>query len=86
MGRCSQADGIIAFEHLVLAATNFGFGACWQGTYLGNLEEHAKVIKGALGIPGKMQIVALTPLGYPGEEPEARPKKPLEDLVHFEKF
>jgi len=52
----------------VLAVANFGLGACWQGTYLGNLEGHAKVIKGMLEIA----------------RAQAKPKKPLEDLVHFE--
>jgi len=39
-GRCSVSDGILAFEHIILAAVNFGLGSCWKGTYLGHLVEH----------------------------------------------
>ena len=86
MGRCSPSDGIIAFEHLILAAVNYGLGACWKGTYLGHLEEHAEAIKEALGVPEHMEVVAYTPLGYPNEDPEPRDKKSLAEMVHYEKF
>jgi len=85
-GRCAQSDGIIAFEHLILAAVDHGLGACWQGTYLGHLGEHEKVLKEALGIPDPLQVVAFTPLGYPAEDPAPRPKKPMDEMVHFEGY
>jgi len=76
-----QTDIAIAFEHLVLAATNVGLGTCWIGRW-GADEE----IKNALGIPMNMRVLAVTPLGYPAESPSPRPRKPLSHIVHYDKF
>jgi len=85
-GRCSVSDGILAFEHIILAAHNFGLGACWKGTYLGHLPEHAEKIKKPLNVPDHFEVVAYTPIGYPDECPELREKRPFSDMVRFEKF
>ena len=85
-GRWYVIDGSIAFEHIVLAATNFGLGTCWMGRFLENLGETDERIKGVLGIPGHMRVLAVTPLGYPDEEPEPRERKTLHEIVHYEKF
>lgn len=77
----SPTDIAIAFEHLVLAATNFGLGTCWIGRWGADDE-----IKKALGIPANMRVLAITPLGYPAESPTSRPRKPLSQIAHHEKF
>jgi nitroreductase len=85
-GRCSVSDGILAFEHIILAAHNFGLGACWKGTYLGYLPEHADTIKNALNVPNHFEVVAYTPIGYPDENPEPRIKKPFNEMIRYEKY
>jgi nitroreductase len=85
-GRCSVSDGIIAFEHVILAAHNFGLGACWKGTYLGHLPEHAEKIKRTLNVPAHFEVVAYTPIGYPDESPEPREKRPFNDMIRYEKY
>jgi nitroreductase len=85
-GRCSVSDGIIAFEHIVLAAHNFGLGACWKGTYLGHLPERAETIKEALNVPNHFECVAYTPIGYPDENPEPRQKRPFNEMIRYEKY
>jgi len=65
----------IAMEHLVLAATDQGLGTCWIGWFD---EQKAKA---ALGVPKDIRVVALTPLGYPDETPEARPRRSLDAMV-----
>ncbi|MFH0748650.1 MAG: nitroreductase family protein [Candidatus Bathyarchaeota archaeon] len=73
-------DFAIAFEHIILAATNLGLGTCWMG----RLEnESAKKI---LNIPENINVVAVTPLGYPDEKPEPKGRKTLSEIVHFETF
>ncbi len=67
----------IAMEHLVLAAAEQGLGTCWIGWFD---EEKARQ---ALHVPDHLRVGASTPLGYPDEEPEARPRKKLSDLVHY---
>jgi len=82
---CTEASGqtdiAIAFEHLVLAAANFGLGTCWIGRWGADDE-----IKRALGIPAHIKVLAVTPLGYPAESPTPRSRKPLSQIVHHEKF
>lgn len=79
--RWHTVDLAIAFEHLVLAATSFGLGTCWIGRL--GVDE---TIKEVLGIPAKMKVVALTPLGYPAQAPQPKTRKPFPEIVHYEKF
>jgi nitroreductase len=85
-GRWYVIDGSIAFEHIVLAATNFGLGTCWMGRFLENLGETDERIKRVLDIPEHMRVLAVTPLGFPAKEPEQRKIKTLHEIVHYEKF
>lgn len=78
-------DISIAFEHIVLAAANFGLGTCWQlGWDAKPGAEEA--MKGVLGVPKHVKIVAVTPLGYPADLPRPKDTKALSEIVHFEKF
>jgi nitroreductase len=74
------ADTAIAFEHLCLAAHALGLGTCWMGWY-----DEAR-IKSSLGIPAAIRIVGITPLGYPDQEPKARPRKELGEIAFFDEW
>jgi nitroreductase len=71
----------IAFEHIVLAATDLGLGTCWMGQTRRDAE-----VKELLGIPGKYKVVALTPLGVPNETPGPKERKDLDEIVSWERF
>lgn len=73
--RWHEKDVMIAMEHLILAATELGYGTCWIGAF--NEEE----VKRILGVPQQYRVVALTPVGVPAETPPARPRKALEDIA-----
>ncbi len=73
-------DLAIALEHIILAATAEGLGTCWIGAYQ---EEEVKRI---LQVPQDVKVIALTPLGYPAQQIEPRPRKPLSEIVSFDKF
>lgn len=73
-------DFAIAFEHIILAATNLGLGTCW----IGRLEH--ETIKKVLNIPDNITIIAVTPLGYPAEKPKPKARKTLSEMVHYERF
>ena len=74
------ADTAIAFTHLCLAAQAIGLGTCWMGWY-----DEAS-IKNALGIPGGLRVVGITPIGYPDQEPKPRPRKELCDITYFDEW
>lgn len=61
-----------AFQHLVM--TELGLGGCWMGNF------DADVAAAAVGLPEDMTVLVLTPLGYPAEEPDARPRRPFEEV------
>jgi len=71
----------IAFEHIVLAATNLGLGTCWMGQTRRDAE-----VKEILGIPDELRVIALTPLGEPDETPGPKDRRSLEEIVSWERF
>ncbi|MEO0136906.1 MAG: nitroreductase family protein [candidate division WOR-3 bacterium] len=73
-------DLAIAMDHIILAATNEGLGTCWIGAF----EE--KKVKEILGIPDDVRVVALTPIGYPAEEPKDRGRKEFHEVVAYERY
>jgi len=83
MGRYMKSwpvDVAIALEHLILQAAEDGLGTCWIGAF-----EETEV-KSILGVPEEAKVLALTPLGYPGERPGFRGRKSLDEIVSYEKF
>jgi nitroreductase len=83
MGRYSMlVDVAIAVDHLTLAARAEGLSTCWIGSF-----DNA-AIKDSLGVPEEVQVVALTPLGYPQGEPfkETKDRLPLSELVRKERW
>lgn len=83
MGRYMKSwpvDVTIALEHLILQAQEEGLGTCWIGSF----EE--REVKSLLAVPEHVRVLALTPLGYPGEIPESRGRKSLEEIVSYDSF
>ena len=73
-------DVAIAFDHLILTATDLGLGTCWIAAF------NVEAVRTVLGIPPEADPVILTPLGYPADAPGTKTRKPLSELVHFEKW
>lgn len=78
--RWSTIDTTIALQNMVIAAWVQGVGSCWIGDFQ---EEEAKKL---LGIPEDWKIVALVSFGYPTDQPRERQKKPLEEIIGYNKF
>ena len=77
----SDNDVGIAFEHIVLAATDLGLGTCWMGQTRRDAE-----VKELLKIPDKFKVIALTPLGVPDETPGPKERKGLDEIVSWERY
>jgi nitroreductase len=73
-------DVALAMQNLVLAAHSIGLGTVYIGAF------DAKKVATILGVPQGFCVVAMTPLGYPDEEPPARPRKELSEIVFYDKF
>ncbi|MBN2027719.1 MAG: nitroreductase family protein [Actinobacteria bacterium] len=70
----------ISFQQLVLEAWNQGLGTCWVGWM--NEDE----IRSILGVPENIRIVALTPLGYPAVYPDFPGRKPISEIVRYDRW
>lgn len=76
----STIDVTIALENMVIAAEAQGLGSCWVGDFKEN------EVKKLLGIPDDLKVICLVAFGYPAEKPSRRPKKSLEEIVHYNRF
>lgn len=75
-----SVDLAIALEHIILAATNEGLGTCWVGAY------DEKEVKRILNIPEDVKVIALTPIGFPDQISESKPRKPLSEIISSDKY
>jgi nitroreductase len=76
-----KIDAAIAMQSMVLAATAEGLGTCWVGAF------DEKAAKVALGIPADIRVVAMTPLGYGGEQKGyVTERKGSVEIVHRDRW
>lgn len=73
-------DVALALEHLILAATEKGLGTCWIGAF------KEKLVKDLLDVPDNVRVVAITPVGYPAVEGRTRGRKPISEIVCYDKY
>lgn len=73
-------DASITIEHIVLEAKSLGLGTCWVAWF--TQEE----IRPILNIPSDKYVVSIITVGYAAETPVPRPRKELEEIVHYENW
>jgi len=76
----ADVDAAIAIDHLVLKATDLGLGTCWVCNF------DVEMARKKLQIPEYIEPIALIPLGFTTSEAPLKSRKPLSELVHWEKF
>jgi nitroreductase len=70
----------LAGSQIMLQATALGLGTCW----IGGLDP--KALSGLLDVPPEWEIVGLLTVGFPAEDPPPSERRPLVDLVHYDRF
>ncbi len=78
-------DGCAATQNILLSAVSLGIGSCWVA---GDKKPYCSQIASLLGTPGSFKLVSLIALGYPLPEDSFKiaEKRPLKELIHWEKF
>ena len=76
----SEVDATIAMDHLILAAADLGLGTCWIAAF------NPAAARQVLGLPDNVEPIAFTPLGYPADEPREKRRKPLSQLLRYERW
>jgi nitroreductase len=73
-------DTGIAMQSLCLAAYSLGLGTVVVGMF-----DHKKAEK-ILGVPGDIEVVAMTPLGYPATEGSTPKRKDFSEFVSSDRY
>jgi len=73
-------DLSIALGYMSLEAASLGLGTCWIGAF------YQDQVKEILGVPEGVRIVNLLTLGYPKELGVRRGRKPLSEIVCYDKY
>ena len=75
-------DGSAATQNMLVAANSLGLGTCWTA---GDKKSYAARIVAAVNAPKDHLLISLIAMGYPAESPRIS-KRPLKDVLHWEKF
>ena len=75
-----KEDSCSATATMLLTIHDLGLGACWVVT-----DDEAGVLA-CLGAPNGYHVGALIALGYPEITPEMPDKRPLREVLHWERF
>jgi len=75
-----DVDVAIVMDHLVLAAADAGLGTCW----IADFDQAAA--REALQLPEGVEPILFTPLGWPADTPGSKQRKPLSELVRYERW
>jgi len=73
-------DLAIALDHMSLEAASLGLGTCWIGAF------YQDQVKEILGIPEDVRLVNLLTLGYPKKLGYKAGRKPLSEIVCYNKY
>ena len=74
----ADVDVAIAMDHLILAATELGLGTCWIAAF------DPVAARKVLDLPNDVEPIVFTPMGYADDQPGAKGRKPLVEIVNYE--
>ena len=78
-----KEDAAAAIENMLLAITALDYASLWVEGRVLSQEELAKEI---LGVPESLRLLAVLPIGKPADKAQQAEKKPLAELVHWERY
>jgi nitroreductase len=79
-GEWLMFDTGIVMQNLCLTAYSLGLGTVVVGLF-----DHKRVEE-ILGVPPNVEVVAMTPLGYPAAEGSAPKRKEISEFVFYDKY
>ena len=76
-------DGCLAAGTMLVAAAALGIQSCWVA---GDKKPYADAIKTLLFAPDDYKLVSMIALGYSDAQPQISTKRPLNEVLHWERF
>jgi len=73
-------DTACAIQNIMLEAAEMGLATCWTGAY------KQADMRPILGVPNDKFIVGVITIGHMAEDRAHTPRKPLADMVRYEKW
>jgi nitroreductase len=78
-GKCYlDVDCAIVMDYMISAATELGLGSCFIAAF--DIENARRVLE----VPGDVEPILFTPLGYPNDVAKVKERKSLQDLIRYE--
>jgi len=74
-----------AIQNILLEAKALGLDSCWTVALLRSPQSKAGLVE-LLGIPAGIEPISIIAVGYGAEQPKEKEKKPVEEIMHWEKF
>jgi nitroreductase len=78
--KLSLMDVTIALQNMVIAGWMQGVSSCWMGAF------NEPKLKETLNLPVDARLVGAIAFGIPDEKPRQPPKKPIDEIIHFDKW
>jgi nitroreductase len=76
-------DGSAATENILIAANAYGLGSCWVA---GDKKPYCEAVRELLGVPEGYKLVSLIAIGYSAEKQGRKAKRPLQEVLHWERW
>ena len=73
-------DAANVTENILLAATALGYGSCWMAGF------QQRQVKEILNIPDSFNVISMIPIGKSVGEIELPERRPLAEVVRYEKW
>lgn len=78
-------DTSAAIENILVTVTELGLGSCWVIAPCIDVRDELK-LKEHFNVPDDLKVISVLSIGHPARDPNARPRKPLNELVYKEGY
>ena len=78
----ASVDAALVLQNVAVAAESHGLGICM----IGAIRNHPKAIGELLALPSYVYAVSGLCIGYPAQDPDCKPRLPLEAVLHREQY
>jgi nitroreductase len=76
-------DCSAATQNMLLAIEALGLGGCWIA---GDKKDYAEEVRKIFNVPSGYKLVSMISIGYPKKQESPKPKRSLNEVLHWDKW
>ncbi len=76
-------DCSAATQNMLLAIESLGLGGCWVA---GDKKDYIEEVRKIFNVPEGYRLVSMVSVGYPKKSQGPKVKKPVQEILHWEKW